>query len=69
MNDYFLRSMIRQRHEQILDEVTTARLSRLDRPCSNCRMNKVIHMLNAFIGQWTKPKAHRQPALEEGNNV
>jgi hypothetical protein len=69
MNDYLLKSMMRQRHEQILDEVTRARLSRLDRPCLNSRMKKVIHKLNSFLGQRIRPKNHRQTVLEESTNI
>lgn len=69
MNDYLLKSMMRQRHEQILDEVTRARLSRLDRPCLNNRMKKVIHTLNSFLGQRIRPKNHRQPVLDESANI
>ena len=69
MNDYFLKGMIRQRHEQILDEVARARLSRLDRPSLDCQTSKIIGIFYSFIRQWTRPKAHRKPALEEGNYV
>ena len=69
MNDYFLKSMIRQRHEQISDEVAAARLSRLDRPRLNCQTRKITRTFFSRIGQWTRPKALREPAIEEGKYV
>jgi hypothetical protein len=69
MNDYFLKSMIRQRQEQILDAVTMARLSRLDRPRLNCRRRKIIRVLHSFFRRWARHKVLRQPVLEEGKYV
>ena len=69
MNEYLLRSMMRERHEQILEEVTRARLSRLDRPRLNSRMKEVIHIVKSFLVQRIKPKNHRQPLLDESTNI
>jgi len=47
MNDYFLKILIRQRHEEICTELKTARLSRMERPhmVSGC-----IRVLQSLLG-------------------
>ena len=53
MNDYLLRILIRQQHEQILAEVRAAQLSQTGRSRVT-RSNRSIHLFRSFFAQWKK---------------
>jgi len=59
MNDYLLRSMMRQRHEQILTEVNLSRTLPTDRPQLDCGLMEKIRMVWSSFRLWFKPAAHR----------
>ena len=69
MNDYFLRNMIRQRHEQILDEVSAARLSRLDRPRLNYGLKKMTRMFFSVLRLCKSPTVFIRTALDERKRI
>ena len=69
MNDYFLRSMMRQRHEQILAEVRAARLSQLDRPRMGCGLKKKICMFRSFFRQSKSSMVYKRPVLDERKSI
>jgi len=68
MNDYFLRILIRQRHEQILAEVRAARLLQPGRSRAT-RGNKSIRLLRSFFAQWKRPLVFQPPAADERKSV
>ena len=69
MNDYFLRSMIRQRHEQIKSEIRSAQLSRLDRPRIEWGLKKMIRMFGSFLWQWKSTVFNGRPAFDERKRI
>jgi len=63
MNDYFLRSLILQRHVQILAEVRAAQLLRLKR-FRVTRANRSIGLVRTFLAR-LKNAMFVQPAVAE----
>ena len=53
MNDYLLRILMRQRHEQILAEVRSAQLSQTGHSRVT-RSNRSIRLFRSFFAQWKK---------------
>jgi len=69
MNEYFIRSMTRQRHEQILAEVRRSRLSQLDRPRMTGGIKKMILGLCSFLMQRKRPMVYRRTAMDESESI
>jgi len=65
MNDYFLRILIRQRHREILEEISAARLSCLNRPATNGRMEGMARILRSFLLKFKKPAGPVSASFEE----
>ena len=65
MNDYLLRSMGRQRHEQILAEVRAARRAGLSGPRAAGTMRNIIRAIESFLKLSKSPVVCNRPALGE----
>ena len=68
MNDYFLRILAKQRHEQILTEFNTARHLQREPPRVS-RWTWLIGIFRHFIGQRRRPIAFRPVATDERNKI
>ncbi len=62
MNDYLLKILIRQRHEQILAECRGTRLPQPEWPGMKC---KISHILRLFLPAGKTFDSSQPPALDE----
>ena len=69
MNEYFIRSLIRQRHEQILAEVRKSRLSQSDRPHMTGGLMKMSFVLCSFLMQRKRPMVYQRPAMDKSESI
>ena len=69
MNDYLLRSMIRQRHAQIKAEIRSSQLSRLERPRMECRLKKMISRFGSYFRQLKNTVGNSRPAFVERKRI
>ena len=64
MNDYLLKSLMRQRHEQILNEVNAARFMQPERPCASSG-TKVTGVVRYLYRLWKRLITYRMLAVGE----
>lgn len=69
MNDFFIRSMIRQRHEQILVEVRAARIPQQEHQRTTRKMKNGFRMFLSFFMQWKRSMVCSRPALDERKSI
>jgi hypothetical protein len=66
MNDFFFPILMRQRHEQITDEVDAARAWQLEGQRKICRIR---HRLPAFLKESEIPISNQVPIANERNSA
>jgi len=61
--------MMRQRHEEILAEVTACRISQQGSQRTTHGIKNVFRMFRSFLAQWKIPMVRSRPALDERKGI
>jgi hypothetical protein len=69
VNDYFMSSMIRQRHAQILAEVRACRMSQQGRQRTTRGIRNLFRMFRSLLAQGKIPMVRSRPALDESKSI